>query len=258
MLIIRREQMDVFRAGALRGFEDEMVAHLARFSPALFAVAGEQQTRKAVRLGMERAGGYGFDLRGPVRLYLELMLLFGSAFDTDPQYPWAAEILTDQDTATQMQRAERLYTATLEYRRHVAGPDDVYTLRALKRIQAFASQPLQVTRDDFTAAMRRELVFLYPEKAASVGDEGLSALIRKGRDGARVQGFTTSRGVALVILLMFTFGHGCGADPLYPWIARTLRDEKLSDPEEKSKRLEKRALTWLEQVLINAGQEIKT
>ncbi len=257
MLIIRREQMEVFRAAALRGFEDEMVTHLAEFSPALSKVAGEQQMRKAVRLGMERAGAYGLDLRGPVRLYLELMLLFGSAFDTDPQYPWAAEILNDRDTGPQMQRAERLHAATLEYRRKVAGPDDAYTLRALKNIRAFACQTLTFGREDLAAAMRRELVFLYPEKAAFVGDEGLSALILKGRDGARVQGFNTPRGMALVILLMFSFGHGCGADPLYPWIARTLRDETLSDVEEKAKRLEKKALIWLDQVVLSAEQEIK-
>ena len=98
-----------------------MVAHLAEFSPPLFKAVGEEQMRKAIRFGIGRADSYGFTFRGPVRLYLELMLLFGSHFDTDPQYPWAAAILTDQDSDPQMQCAERLYEVTMDYREEVAG-----------------------------------------------------------------------------------------------------------------------------------------
>ena len=49
---------------------------------------------------------------------------------------------------------------------------------------------------------------------------------------------------------MFAFGHGCCEDPLYPWIARTLTDEKITDAEARAKRLEKKAITWLDHVLI--------
>jgi hypothetical protein len=107
-MIIRREQMQALGQAALRAFEDEMVVHLADFSPPLFRAVKEDQLRIAIRLGIARAGEYGITFRGPIRLYLELMLLFGSHFDTDPQYPWATEILKDQAHGLQMQRAERL------------------------------------------------------------------------------------------------------------------------------------------------------
>ena len=258
MLVIRQEQMDVFRAAALRSFEDEMVEHLAGFSPPLFKTVGEEQMRQAIRLGMERANGHGFTYRGPVRLYLELMLLFGSHFDTDPQYPWAAQILTKQDSPPQMQRAERLYDTVMDYREKVAGPEDAYALRALRNIAAFARQPLTLSADDFVPTMLHEIALIYPEKAAYVGDQSLSALIRKAVDGARIQRFSTTRGMALVVVLMVAFGHGCGADPLYPWIARTLRDEMMTDPEAKANRLEKKALTWLDHVLANVDKGAQT
>jgi hypothetical protein len=251
MLVIRQEQMEVFRTAALRTFEDEMVGHLAGFSPPLFQAIGEVPLRNAIRLGTERAATYGFTLRGPVRLYLELMLLFGSQFDTDPQYPWATKILADRDSSPQMGRAECLYERSMDYRKSVAGPEDAYTLNALRHIAVLARQPLTLPMEDFAAAMLREIAFVYPEKAAYVGNQGVSALIRKGMDGARRQRFATPRGMALVILLMFAMGHGCGSDPLYPWIAQTLRDEAVKDPDAKATRLEKKALTWLEHVLAN-------
>lgn len=258
MLVIRESQMEVFKEEARRAFEDEMVAHLAEFSPPLFKAIGEEQMRKAIQFGVGRAESYGFTFRGPVRLYLELMLLFGSYFDTDPQYPWAAAILTDRDSVPQMQRAERLHEKTLDYRKKVAGPDDAYTLKALRNLWLLVQQPLELSSENFVPAMRLEIARVYPQKAAYVGVEGIEALIRKGIAGARKQHFSTVRGVTLVITLMLAFGHGCGADPLYPWIGRTLKDEKITDPEARSKRLEKKALTWLDHVLAYFDKEAQT
>jgi len=52
---------------------------------------------------------------------------------------------------------------------------------------------------------------------------------------------------------MFAFGHGCTNDLLYPWISRTLQDERIADPEARAARLEQKAITWLEHV--NARNE---
>jgi hypothetical protein len=48
-----------------------------------------------VRRGVARAVELGFTKRGPIRLFLELEWLFGTGFDTDPQIPWAGEVLSD-------------------------------------------------------------------------------------------------------------------------------------------------------------------
>ncbi len=249
MLVVRAEQMNVFKEAALRSFKDEMLVHLREFSPPLFNAAGEEQMREAIQLGVGWASTYGFTFRGPVRLYLEHMLLFGSHFDTDPQYPWAAEILVNQDSGSQMQRAERLYEKTMDYRQKVAGSEDSHTLEALKNIAFFAKQPLLLSSENFIPAMLQEIANIYPQKAVYVGKDGLEALIRKGMGGAQRQRFSTIHGITLVIVLMLAFGHGCGSDPLYPWIAKTLKDDAIIDPEERAKRLEKKALTWLEHVL---------
>ncbi|MCJ7602697.1 MAG: hypothetical protein MUO63_14510, partial [Desulfobulbaceae bacterium] len=182
MLVIRPEQMEVFKEAALRSFESEMLLHLGEFSPPLFKAVGEEQMRKAVRLGMERTNGYGFTYRGPVRLYLELMLLFGSHFDTDPQYPWATEILVNQDADSQMQRANRLYEKVMDYRRKVAGPDDAYTFTALGKISVMARHPLLLSSGNFVSAMREQITRVYPQKAAYIGDVGLETLIHEGSD----------------------------------------------------------------------------
>lgn len=246
MLVIRAEQMDTFKKATLLSFEDAMIQHMARFSPPLFKAAGKEQVRKAVWHGIEQAKKYGFTNRGPVRFYLELMVLFGSSFDTDPQYPWANEILAGQDTGSQMQRAERLYEKTIDYRQKVVGIKDAYALDAFRNIANFTRQSPIPSSDQFVVALLREIARIYPQKAAYVGEKGLEALIRKGMNGAQRQQFRTIRGANLVVMLMFTLGHGCGVDPLYPWILTTLKDESITDPEIKVQNLWQRFLNWLE------------
>lgn len=255
MLVIRPEQMEVFRQAAAHHFEIEMLEHLGELSPPLLKAIGKEQMLKAIRFGITKAASHGFTWRGPVRFYLELMLLFGSHFDTDPQYPWAGEILVKQDLESQMQRAERLYEKTMDYRKKVAGPEDAYTLAALQSMAYFANQPLNLPTTQYMPALLQQIALIYPQKAAYIGREGLEALIRKGIGGAQQQQFNTIRGVTLAIMLMLALGHGCGYDPLYPWIYKTLMDGTVATPEERAKRLEKEALTRLEKVLFPIGDE---
>ena len=253
-MIIRAEQMQALGDSVLRAFENEMLAHLAQFSPPLFQAVKEDQLREAIRYGIKRAGEYGFTFRGPVRLYLELMLLFGSHFDTDPQYPWTATILADQGSAPEMQRAESLYEKTRDYRKNVAGPGDEYTLEALRRVAALAAQPLPVSAANFNRDMLQAMSEAYPQKVSFVGEDALKLLIGEGVAAAQGYGFSTLRSVALPVVLMFAFGHGCFRDPLYPWIGMTACDEMMAQPEARARRLEKKSVTWLEHVLANFAQ----
>jgi hypothetical protein len=248
-VIIRAKQIDTLRAAGQRGFEDKMLVHLAGFSPPLFKATGEAQMREAIRLGMSKAEEYGFDTRGPVQFYLEMMLLFGSHFATDPQYAWSAEILNNREVGAQMERAEMLYERTMHYRENVAGPKDEFTLQALRGIRVWADQPLPLSRENFIPSMLQEINRIYPQKADYVGQDALEALIHEGGREALKHHFSMERGVTLVVVLMLAFGHGCASDPLYPWIARTLNDEAITDPAARAKRLETKALTWLDHVL---------
>ncbi|HXD33124.1 MAG TPA: hypothetical protein VN643_18525 [Pyrinomonadaceae bacterium] len=250
-MLIRTEQIEELRKVPLRAFEDEMVAHLAEFSPALFNVIKEEQMRDAVRFGLARAAGeYDLRLRGPIRLYLEMMLLFGSHFDTDPQYPWAGDILRDRDTL-EMDRANQLYEKTLDFIAQVSGRDAVNTRQALNELLVLARSWEKSSSENLVADILQEMTRVFPQKASYVGREGLTELIHEGIAEAQKYQFPKVRGEAFLVMMMFAFGHGCSNDPLYPWISRALEDEKIIDPAARAERLEKKAITWLEHVLAS-------
>lgn len=245
-LQIRSGQQQVFEQAALKKFEDEMVVHSQEFSPKLCAVLGEEQLRVALRQSITKAGGYGFTFRGPLRLFVEMIFLFGSGFDTDPQYPWATQILKTSDD--QMKRAEKLYNKILDYQEKVSGPGGANTRRALRDLLVMAQKPLNFSPSTLSAGMRQEMHRVFPEKTSYIGDMGMIALIREGSAEARKHRFP-ARGESVLTVLIFAFGHGCTDDPLYPWIGRTLKDDKIVDATARVERLEKKAVTWLEHVL---------
>lgn len=256
MLNIRTTQLEAFEGAARQAFEFEMLEHLRQFSPPLVESTGDSQMRVVISHGLAKAEQFGFTYRGPVRLYLELMLLFGSYFDTDPQYAWLKQSLIDGEFDKQMERAEKIYTLVVEYRQAVIGPKDENALCALKKIQHFARQKFSIQAHNLTSDIMREMKQIYPQKAEFVGDIPLVELINSGVEMARLHKLTAKRSTTLVILLMYAFGHGCVNDPLYPWIGRTLNDEKIVNSQAKSKRLEKKSLTWLSHVLSHFEEQI--
>lgn len=248
MLKIRREQMKVFEGAALRNFEDEMVAHSKKFSPKMCEVIGDEQVYLAVHSGIDRSLSYGFTNRGPARFFVEMMFLFGSHFDTDPQYPWASEILHDKQTSDQMKRSERLYEKVKDYLGKVCGPKNVNVRNALTILSAKAQKPFPFSPND-NWAMIQEMTRVYPQKAAYVGEGALTKLILEGRNKARSSGFDTSRGEVLTTTLMFAFGHGCMDDPLYPWIERTWKGLQGVDAEGRVKALESKTMAYIDNTI---------
>jgi hypothetical protein len=253
MLTIRQDQVESFRQYHLQKFEDEMVEHSKKFTPRLCEVLGDSQLRVAIRSAMKRADGYGFTNRGPIRLFIEMMFLCGSAFDTDPQYSAVGDVL--RSPGDQMIRAEKIYEGSLDYLEKVSGPGAVNVHKALADLLLLARGPLTFP-NGFVAEMLSHMGRVFPQKADWVGEAGLKAVIEEGVNEARHHQFKTLREGALLVVLKFAFGHGCTNDPLYPWIGATLTDPKIKDPNARATRLEKKAITWLEHVVAGNEQQV--
>lgn len=246
-VIIQASQIHALEQAAEQRFENEMVLHSRDFSPTLSAILSEEQLRAAVRSAISRARGYGFTKRGPIRLFVEMTFLWGSGFDTDPQYSWVQGVLGG--CSDQMWRAQRIYNGYLDYLDRASGPGAANVHRALRHLLLFSRMPMALS-GNFTAAMLGHMRSIFPEKSEYVGEQGLRTLIAAGLAEAERYQFVQERQRALVVVLQFAFGHRCTDDPLYPWISRTLADDKIATPEVRAARLEKKAITWLEHVVI--------
>jgi hypothetical protein len=253
MLKIRNEQLEVLEQAAVRSFEDRMVEHLKRFAPGHFKILKEEDIRGCVRLGVERAQTYGLISERSVRIYVQTMFMLGSSFDTDPQYPWAAEMLGDEEQGA-AERSDRLHDKSWDYAAHVAedykdldvNADHSRLIQELRGLRQGRDEELSLSSlPDFHARTIAWLKKLLPAKCAYVGELPLRRLVQRGVESARGHGLTTERGVLLFVALMFVAGGGFDTDPQLPWASAVLNDETTIDQNERVNRLYAAALDCL-------------
>jgi len=243
MLEIRPAQMKVFEEAALLRFEDEMVGHLRQLAPQHCNAVGEEGLRQVIRTGFKRAAGYSLTNRGPVRFYLDLMIMLGSDFDTDPQYPWAAALLKDSAIPDQMTRAERLYEKAMDYSAKVFGQGYEQEKAAVRRAGLAKYEELPFFDAGSVGELVKYFESIFPEKVRYLGEPPMPALATRAKTLSEQHRLAPERGPAVLAGLMFAFGHGVTTDPQFPWVAATLvRDTQ--DHAIRTERLFRRALTY--------------
>jgi hypothetical protein len=246
---VRREQFAVMNDGAHCGFENFLVGHLAGFTPLHSKSLGDAGIRALIREGVDKARGHGMTSRGPVRLYVELIVLLGIDFDTDPQYSRAGETLRDLSLGDETERADWLHDQVMGLLETVGGPNREYAIRSLRRSAGLPLHGLRIESPEFGEFAIRQMREIYPEKVDYVGEPALLELASRAAEEARVHGIATNEGVNLLLGLMFAVGHGCTRDPKYPWIAGTLANPKMPQPEKRVERLYAKSMTYLEAAL---------
>jgi hypothetical protein len=244
-MIIRPEQMAAFEEAAARNFRQELAEHCREFAPGLAEQAGAGNVRRFVDKGVEKTTASGFTLRGPTRLYVELMLAFGWEFEADAQLHWARQ----EKKEDQMERAQALQEASAAYADRVMGPKREHAIAALGRLARLSPGLWQRLSGPFDARLAQLLSALFPEKFEYAGPAGIRTLIPRAVDTASQAGVKLEGAVVALATLMFFFGQGAASDPMYPWIAATLTDPKTPNPQDRLAKLYEQIRTHAERVL---------
>ncbi len=226
MLVISKKQFDKMAEAGTLEFEANMLRHIRQFSPLHTQTRDDETLRKLIRLGKHNAAEYGFSRMGPVRFFIELMILLGAYFDTDPQYPWIQVVLNDSDFyPNQLSKADQLHNLYIDYHKNVIGENGEYALAALMRLNDFENK--KKLAEDYTQG-KKELIeiisSIYPEKSAFLGKGLLNDLISRACRKADQYDINFNEGRNLFVGLTFTIGHKFDEDPMYAWITDTFKD----------------------------------
>jgi hypothetical protein len=247
MLTVRNELVQAFERRAFDQFVDELVERAWGYSPRLCKTLSDEELERAVRQTIERAATHGFVQRGAVRFFLETSIALGSEFDSDPQYPWAAETLGSEQFWSPMDKADALHSRVASYVERVQPS----ARAALEQLHAVANGPRQFERASLAHDLEQLLREVHPEKVKALGDVALSSAVAAGLERAQALGFEQPRAGFVVVALGFAFGHAFERDPFLPWIQRTLQPTNQAEraPARVAERLERRAMIWIEAVL---------
>ncbi|MFN7923283.1 MAG: hypothetical protein U0Q16_24490 [Bryobacteraceae bacterium] len=249
MPVVRSAQVEAFHPRILDQFEGLLAGHAREFAPKHTEVLGEQGTLAVVKTAIARGAAYGFDAQAPLELFLDLMFLLGSEFDTDLQYPWAAEILSPKSPGNQMEKADRLHAASIGYLDAVAGPDNEYAQAALQALRDQGGALVRETKTDFRTAAPMLMRKLYPQKVDHLGPAITAAVVERAIAECAARQIQTLPGYWVITAFDFALGHAITRDPLYPWVKETLNDERIAQPDERAGKLYSKAKVYIDHAI---------
>ena len=254
MLVIRKQQMEALENASTRAFENRTYLHLQQWFPHHCELLGEDQMRRVIRYGWQKANSYELTAECCVRSYIEFMCLLGGGLDTDILLPWAAEILNDKSTPDQVARGDRLYHKTWDYIDHIAHdyrdaagqPTTARFMDDLRQLRHGGDETVSLAgMPQFLQSLEMRLQRLFPAKCAYVGEENVRRAVANGVVSARVYGITTERGAILFTAMRFVLGGGFDQDLLLPWASATLNDPALPDQYKRADRLYAEGMSFL-------------
>jgi hypothetical protein len=243
-MIIRQNQMDAFDKHSSAGFETSAANYLRETFPEKCEAIGSAALPAIVSFGRKQAEAHQFRTERTIVMYLHLMFMLGSRFDSDPLFPAGAEILNDKEIAEEEKRMNLLWGKASEYGLAVLGPEDEYLDKALKNLDQEAKDGLPAfTGGGAETYMFQRLDTIFPEKISFLGEPAIRTMIRSGFQRASAYGLAGRDPIYTYIVLMLMLGTDFDSDPQYPWAGSVLRGE--SDPAVKAKRLQPEAVKYL-------------
>lgn len=248
MLIIRKEQWQLFEDLSFQDFLDEMVDHIKEFTPQQFDSIGKENVRQIVKLGISKAETYDLTYHSTVKFYLELMFMFGSDFDLDPQYPWINEILEEGADWNQIERGDEIYEKVMDYHETVIGSNCEYEIKALQNVIQVPFIEFQELNTEKPEKILNRIKMIYPQKWNYLGESSLKKLYNQSVRIARNYRINNNAGTAVSFALMFSLGHGCFNDLQFAWISNTVNSLH-TDPDEKTQQLYLKMMTFYQKTL---------
>ncbi|AKT38681.1 hypothetical protein [Chondromyces crocatus] len=111
---ISQPQLDTFAQTNPAIFTEWLIDHVHRFFADCCDELGPETVRLEVHEAIQRAAHHGFVEPLHIARYTDMVFEFGTDFDDDPRFPWAAQILADPALSTPAERMERLHAAALD------------------------------------------------------------------------------------------------------------------------------------------------
>lgn len=236
-LVIRDAQLAPFREQADRAFEERLRPHFVEHFAAHCEWLGDERLLRVIRLGIKSARAHDYRGERDICLYISLMFMLGSRFDSDPQLPWAARLLRRSGQPATDRPIEAVYREAMAYLDRIAGQKNELLVRALMRFRDYDAATLDGRSPEQVGGL---LARLYPQKAAAIagialggagptaaaapGARGCHGLAVRAVDAAANHGMRGAAAAAIYAAHMLLLGTGFDDDPLYPWAAEVLRD----------------------------------
>lgn len=218
---ISAAQKNILAAYHHEQFIEEMRLYYEERTPGFTGQVGKERLKNILRALAEQAKVFGFDQRGPVRFYMDMVWAFGWECEHDPQYPWIMETRKKFDNEPQLTQAEELYKQLMAWHDASWGPNWQDYKDALAKVARANLVDLPVRAHAFARDMTACLKNLYLIRYDRNGEQPMQAAIQRGQQNAQsLFHFESATNQALVVLVAFMRGHAFMRHPIHEAWAR--------------------------------------
>jgi hypothetical protein len=221
-MIILNSQLKALEAFRYATFRPRMLQHLGNHFCELAMLCGEEGFGKIIDDAVPRFQALGLRSNYEACIFIDLTVMLGRGFDTDPLLSWVQAIL-ERPQADKTAWMEKLMDAAVKFRQQLLGA-------ALKLPEAVFRKIIQYDYDDIEdqikplsqPAFLEYLAALWPEKFAIIDERGFDALLREAAASAKAYGISSPEGAAYFCMLTFLLGHQFDRDFQYEWLMNIL------------------------------------
>ncbi|CDL86714.1 hypothetical protein [Xenorhabdus cabanillasii] len=242
---LNEDQWNKLKKHAFNAYIDELVLHCNESYPYLEIKLGKEGLRKALEDAVEKAKNDGFDQRGAVQLYIDILILFGEEFQTDPQYSWIREILDNHAHLGQLEKTTLLYHEVTRYLNEVHGEQDENLKASILKFQNINIEHLNVQWNTYKSNVDVLLNSLFPKKYQHIKQDNIKKVIQFGIEKSSQYGIEDANHAAFLTLIMFLLGHEFDQDIFLPHLNTRLFKQYYTDIDSLIIEMEKQAKDYL-------------
>ncbi|MDC9596867.1 hypothetical protein [Xenorhabdus anantnagensis] len=242
---LNEEQWNILKKHSFNAYIDELVAHCNESYPYLDIKLGKDGLRSALKNAVGKAKNEGFDQRGAVQFYIDMLILFGTGFQTDPQYTWIKTSLDNHAHLGQLEKTSLLYHEITRYLNEVHSEKDEHLKDSIFKFQNINIERLNVQWNTYGINIDDILKHLFPQKHKYIKQDDIKKLIQLGVEKSNQYGIESANQSAFLTLIMFLLGHEFDQDIFLPHLNSKLFKQYYSDADMLIMVMEKQTKEYL-------------
>jgi len=249
VLAIKQPQIDTLSQSLGKEFQNKALNYIEEFFPTYHQTLDDQTLNNLISHSFKKSQKYGFESKRNAMLFLNLSIMLGADFDTDPQLPWVANTLADEEIENLDEKLDTLHERTLLFLDRIWGEENEFLQQAVNECSLIKFDSLeQKMRSANEEQVLHDLYNIHPEKFQASGLPHMKAMLALGASEAIKYGINNRTGLFIFLTMMLMFGSGFHTDPQYPWAQKALLKK---DEAPKAETLYKAGVEYLEQIQAN-------
>lgn len=200
MIELNYNQVDFLKNIAIEKYIDEIMDHWESNFPGFILLQKDKDIKSYINQGISIAKKYGYTQRGSVRLYIDMMIMFGVNFERDPLFQW----LIEKEKSSQIERSVKSHMLLTGYFEKVYGDNGCFFKESINNFKEFSEKYLPVKIDITNKELHEMLKYIYPQRYDFVGTDAIDNLIFLSE--SKKYKLKHSRHRSYLVIIMFLFG----------------------------------------------------